>query len=53
MTPEARSGPRYYAAAMQTSLPALRDRTGIDERVRALLEAFDGTLEDVRPIDRT
>ena len=45
----ATSGPRYYAAAMQTSLPALKDRTGIDERVRALVAMAEGTLVGYGP----
>ena len=47
--PEATSGPRYYAAAMQTSLPALRDREGVDERVQALVAMAEGTLAGYAP----
>ena len=47
-TPAART-----AAQRAAALASARDLLGSDERVRALLEAFDGTLEDVRPIDRT
>jgi hypothetical protein len=40
------------AAERAAALAAARDLLTGDERVRALLEAFDGTLEDVRPVDR-
>ncbi|MFM7120359.1 MAG: DNA polymerase III subunit gamma/tau [Gammaproteobacteria bacterium] len=46
-TPAARQATERAAA-----LAAARDLLTGDERVRALLEAFDGTLEDVRPVDR-
>lgn len=40
---------RYYAAAMQTSLPAIRDREGVDARVRELVAMAEGTLAGYEP----
>ena len=42
-------GPRYYAAAMQTSLPALKDREGIPGRVAELVRMAEGTLAGYAP----
>jgi predicted amidohydrolase len=40
---------RYYAAAMQTSLPALRDREGVPGRVAELVRMAEGTLAGYAP----
>ena len=41
--------PRYYAAAMQPSLPALRDREGVAGRVDELVRMAEGTLAGYAP----
>ena len=43
------AGPRYYAAAMQTSLPALKDREGVPGRVAELVKMAEGTLAGYAP----
>ena len=40
---------RYYAAAMQTSLPALKDREGVPGRVAELVRMAEGTLAGYAP----
>jgi predicted amidohydrolase len=40
---------RYYAAAMQTSLPALKDRESIPARVDELVRMAEGTLAGYEP----
>ena len=40
---------RYYAAAMQTSLPALKDREEIPSRVDELVRMAEGTLAGYEP----
>ena len=40
---------RYYAAAMQTSLPALKDREAIPARVDELVRMAEGTLAGYEP----
>jgi predicted amidohydrolase len=45
----AASGARYYAAAMQTSLPALKDREGVPGRVAELVKMAEGTLAGYAP----
>jgi predicted amidohydrolase len=40
---------RYYAAAMQTSLPALKDRESIPGRVDELVRMAEGTLSGYEP----
>ena len=43
------AAPRYYAAAMQTSLPALKDREGIPARVAELVRMAEGSLAGYAP----
>ena len=43
------AGPRYYAAAMQTSLLALKDREGVPGRVAELVKMAEGTLAGYAP----
>src|SRR5277367_5793871 len=41
--------PRYYAAACQTDLPSLPDRSGLDQRVGALLGMVDRAVIGYEP----
>ena len=48
--PEPAAAPaRYYAAAMQTSLPSLRDRVGVAGRVAELVTMAEGALVGYGP----
>ena len=47
--PSANAPGRYYAAAMQTSLPALKDREGVPGRVAELVRMAEGTLAGYAP----
>jgi len=47
--PSANAPGRYYAAAMQTSLPALKDREGVPGRVAELVRMAEGALAGYAP----